>query len=180
MRLEGALAERGNEPVREYCPIERTLKVVSTRSAILVLREAYYGATRFEQFAARTDLTDRITSARLRELVDAGILERRAYREPGQRSRHEYVLSRAGADLMPAVLALLEWANVHDPPPYPPALRHDGCGRPVHIVAICDGGHRVGVNDLVVSAAGPFGLAAPITLEAWGERSSVPAEAHTQ
>ena len=64
MKLRGALARRDNEPVGAYCPIERTLGVLSTRSAMLVMREAFYGATRFEEFAARADLTDATTSAR--------------------------------------------------------------------------------------------------------------------
>ena len=72
MKLEGALALRDNQPVGGYCPIERTMAVVSTRSAMLVLREAFYGASRFEEFAARADLTDGTTSARLRDLVEAG------------------------------------------------------------------------------------------------------------
>jgi DNA-binding HxlR family transcriptional regulator len=167
MKLDGALARRGNEPVGEYCPIERALKVMSTRSAILVLREAFYGATRFDEFTARTSLTDRTTSARLRDLVRAGILDRRAYREPGQRQRHEYVLTEAGTELMPAVFALLQWGNRHDPPPYPPSMRHDGCGQTVSIVAECAAGHRLDPDDVVVRAEGPFGLESPVTLEAW-------------
>jgi DNA-binding HxlR family transcriptional regulator len=126
-----------------------------------------YGATRFDEFTARPGLTDRSTAARLRDLERAGVLDRRAYREPGQRQRHEYVLTEAGGDLMPAVMALLQWANRHDPPPYPPEVRHDGCGEPVRIVPQCDAGHRVDADDLVVSASGPFGLRSPVTLESW-------------
>lgn len=161
MKLDGALALRDNEPLDGYCPMERALDVVGTRSAVLLLREAFYGATRFEQFSARTGLTHRTTAARLGELVDAGVLDRRPYREAGQRARHEYVLTEAGSDLMPVVFALLQWANRHDPPPYPPQLRHDGCGEPVRIVAECAAGHRIEPDDLVVSARGPFGLVAP-------------------
>ena len=169
MKLDGALSRRGNEPVGEYCPIERALNVVSTRSAILLLREAFYGATRFDELAARTGLTDRTTSARLRDLVRAGVLDRQEYQEPGQRVRQEYVLTDAGADLMPAVFALLDWGNRHDPPPYPPEMRHDGCGEPVSIVATCDAGHRVEADEVVVSAPGPFGLGSPIALAQWDE-----------
>jgi DNA-binding HxlR family transcriptional regulator len=162
MKLEGALARRDNQPVGAYCPIERTLAVLSTRSAMLVLREAFYGASRFEEFAARADLTDATTSARLHDLVRAGVLEKRPYQEPGQRKRHEYVLTPAGEDLMPALFALLQWANRHDPPPYPPGLTHDGCGRPVTIAAHCDAGHHVSSDDITVTAAGPFGLDDPV------------------
>lgn len=167
MKLDGALSLRGNDPLGGYCPMERTLRVIGTRSTVMVLREAFYGATRFEEFTARTGLTERTMAARLRVLERAGILERRAYREPGQRQRQEYVLTSAGADLMPVVLALLQWANEHDPPPYPPEVRHEECGERVRIVAECDAGHRVAADDLVVSAAGPFGLDAPIDVGSW-------------
>ena len=167
MKLRGALARRENRPVGGYCPIERTLEVLSTRSATLVLREAFYGATRFEEFAARADLTDATTSARLRELVHAGILDKQPYQTPGQRSRHEYVLTPAGQDLMPALFALFQWANRHDPPPYPPELHHDGCGEPVTIAARCAAGHAVDADAVVVTASGPFGLDDPVTLESW-------------
>jgi DNA-binding HxlR family transcriptional regulator len=165
MKLRGALAGRENRPVGSYCPIERTLGVLSTRSAMLVLREAFYGATRFEEFAARADLTDATTSARLRELVHAGILTKQPYQEPGQRSRHEYVLTEAGRDLMPALFALLQWGNRHDPPPYPPDMHHDGCGEPVTIEARCGAGHAVDADSIVVTAAGPFGLDDPLSPE---------------
>ena len=167
MKLDGALAHRENRPVGAYCPIERTLDVLSTRTAMLVLREAFYGATRFDEFAARADLTDATTSARLRELVHAGILDKQPYQEPGQRSRHEYVLTAAGQDLMPALFALLQWANRHDPPPYPPDLHHGECGEPVIIEARCASGHLVDADDIVVTASGPFGLEDPVTLENW-------------
>ena len=69
MKLGGALARRANQPVDGYCPIERALGLLQPKSTILVLREAFYGATRFDEFAARTELTDATTSARLRALV---------------------------------------------------------------------------------------------------------------
>lgn len=162
MRLAGALRRRVDEPLDGYCPIERALRVVGNRSAILIMREAFYGATRFDEFAARAALTDATTSSRLSALVRAGLLTKRPYRRPGERRRDEYVLTPAGAELMPALFALLQWANDHDPPPYPPALQHDGCGAPVTVVARCAAGHDVGVDDLTVSAPGPFGVEDPL------------------
>jgi len=167
MKLGGALARRDNQPVGGYCPIERTLGLLSPQSAILVLREAFYGATRFDEFAARTGLTDATTAARLRDLVQAGLLETRGYQEPGQRRREEYVLTPSGSALMPALFALLQWGNEHAPPPYPPAMTHDRCGAPVTITAQCADGHPVEVDDIVVTAGGPFGLDDPISLAAW-------------
>ena len=161
MKLAGRLAERDNLPVGRYCPIERALGVVGTRSAMLLLREAMYGATRFDELTARTGLTEATTAQKLRDLVGAGLMARRPYQDPGQRRREEYVLTEAGADLMPALMALLQWGNVHDTPPYPPALEHDGCGAPVVVEAHCRRGHRVPLDELVVSTEGPFGLEDP-------------------
>jgi len=162
MKLSGALARRGNEPVGRYCPIERSLLVVGTRSAILVLREAFYGATRFEEFVARSGLTASAASSRLRDLVKVGVLEKRPYQDPGLRRRSEYVLTPAGRELMPALFALFQWANRHDPPPYPPTMHHDGCGEPVTVTASCAAAHVVTSDEITVSASGPFGLENPI------------------
>lgn len=161
MELGGALALRGDLPVGSYCPIERALDVVNTRSAILLLREAFYGASRFDEFAARTGLTEATTAKKLRDLVEAGVLDTRPYQRPGERRRDEYVLTESGEDLLPAVFALLQWGNRHDPPPYPPALHHSGCGEPVTIQACCSAGHEVATDDITVTAADPFGLADP-------------------
>lgn len=164
MKLGGALALRDNQPVGDYCPIERTLGLLTPQSTILVLREAFYGATRFDEFTARTGLTDATTSARLRDLVKAGLLEMRAYQEPGQRRRAEYVLTSSGAGLMPVLFAMLQWGNEHSTPPYPPVMTHDGCGETVTITAQCSAGHRVEADDIRVTASGPFGLDDPIPL----------------
>lgn len=161
MIMAGALTQRGERPLGRYCPIERALSVISTRSAVLLLREAFYGATRFEEFTARTGLTDATAATHLRHLVTADIFDKRPYQEPGQRRRHEYVLTRRGADLMPALFALIQWGNDHEPPPYPPALRHNECGRKVTAVVRCAAGHLVTADEITVDPPGPFGLADP-------------------
>ena len=167
MILGGALSKRGDEPLDGYCPMERAMRVVGTRSSLLLLREAFYGATRFEHFAARTELSTATTATNLGQLVDAGILARRTYQDPGRRRQDEYVLTDSGADLLPVVFGLLQWANRHDPPPYPPTLRHVQCGRAVRIVAQCTAGHQVDADEIRVSAPGPFGVDDPVTIESW-------------
>ena len=161
MTMAGALSERGDQPVGMYCPIERALAVISTRSAMLLLREAFYGATRFDEFVSRTGLTEATTAQQLKLLETAGIFERQPYQEPGQRSREGYVLTDSGIDLMPVLFALFQWANQHDPPPYPPTMHHVDCGGEVTIVAECEHRHRVGVDDISVTAPGPFGISRP-------------------
>ena len=94
---------------------------------MLIMREASYGTTRFDDFARRVGITKAAASTRLSELVDAGLLTKRPYRDPGQRSRDEYVLTDAGTDFMPVVWAMFEWGRKHlndtDAAPDAPGLR---------------------------------------------------------
>ena len=94
--LQGVLAERDKWSAVGQCAIEKTMSLVGTKSAMLLMREAYYGTTRFDDFARRVGITKAATSARLTELVEAGLLTKQPYQEPGQRSRDEYVLTEAG------------------------------------------------------------------------------------
>ena len=84
--LEGVLADRDAWSAVGHCSIEKTMELLGTKSAMLIMREAYYGTTRFDDFAKRVGITKAATSARLAELVEAGLLTKRPYREPGQRS----------------------------------------------------------------------------------------------
>src|SRR5260221_10689275 len=95
----------------ERCTVARALSVISTRSAFLILREAFYGTTRFDDFAERVGISEPVAAARLRELVDEGLLEREPYREPGQRTREHYRLTAKGTDLLPALVALMQWGD---------------------------------------------------------------------
>ena len=135
--------------VIESCPMAATLDIVSTRSAFLILREAFYGATRFEQFVQRTQISEPVAAARLRELTNAGLLDREPYRDPGQRTRSEYHLTDKGADLAPTLIALMDWgdrwgidggARIE--------LRHSYCGAPVHAELRCTDGHEVQAGEI--------------------------------
>src|SRR5437763_361553 len=97
VRLTGTLEPR-EAWTADRCSIAKSLEVVGTRSTLLILREAFYGATRFDEFAGRVGLSEAVTAARLRELVDEGLLERQPYREPGQRTRQGYRLTEKGAE----------------------------------------------------------------------------------
>ena len=70
--LQGVLVDREKWSAVGECAIEKTMAVLGTKSAMLILREAYYGTTRFDDFARRVGITKAATSARLAELVDLG------------------------------------------------------------------------------------------------------------
>jgi DNA-binding HxlR family transcriptional regulator len=151
--LQGALADRDAWSAVGECPIEKTMSVVGTKSAMLIMREAYYGTTRFDDFARRVGITKAATSARLAELVDLGLLTRRPYRQPGQRTRDEYVLTEAGTDFMPVVWAMFEWGQRHLPGRSRLRLIHLDCGAEASVEIRCAAGHPVPPEELGVQLA---------------------------
>jgi DNA-binding HxlR family transcriptional regulator len=137
----------------DRCTIAKSLDVITTRSAFLILREAFYGTTRFDDFAERVGISEPVTAARLRELVDHGLLEREDYREPGQRTRQRYRLTEKGADLFPALAALMQWGDKWlDERGGPVELRHRDCGEPVAVQLRCAAGHTVSPDELDLAA----------------------------
>jgi DNA-binding HxlR family transcriptional regulator len=108
------------------CPVARTLDVVGEWWTLLIVRDALRGARRFEDFKT-TGIADNILSARLRRLVDEGILERVRYQE--RPDRHEYVLTEKGRALGTVVQALRgwgqRWTSGED---LSPRLEHVECG----------------------------------------------------
>jgi DNA-binding HxlR family transcriptional regulator len=148
VRMTGSLDPR-DAWTADRCTIAKALDIVSTRSAFLILREAFYGTTRFDDFAQRVGISEPVTAARLRELVDHGLLEREDYREAGQRTRQRYRLTAKGADLLPALAALMQWGDRWlDERGGPVQLRHRTCGEPVTVQLRCAAGHHVSPEDL--------------------------------
>jgi DNA-binding HxlR family transcriptional regulator len=147
VRMTGVLDPRSGWSAT-HCSVAKALDVVSTRTAFLLLREAFYGTTRFDDFAERVGASEPVTSARLRELVSAGLLAKEPYKEPGQRTRQLYVLTEMGRDLFPVLVALMQWGDrwtnnggyVH--------LEHASCGGVVHAELRCEHGHEVQVDEL--------------------------------
>jgi DNA-binding HxlR family transcriptional regulator len=93
------------------CPIARSLDRVGEWWSILILRDAFQGRTRFDQFQKSLGIAPNILSRRLRGLVEAGLLERRQYSV--HPPRDEYVLTEIGRDFRPVLWALLAWGNRH-------------------------------------------------------------------
>jgi DNA-binding HxlR family transcriptional regulator len=152
LKLVGRLSPRAGWSA-EGCTIARALDIVSTRSAMLLMREAFWGTTRFGDFAARVGISEPVAAARLQELVGHGLLEKAAYQEEGQRTRYEYRLTDMGAELLPTLVALMQWGDRWLAPDGPPvAVRHCGCGEPVHAELRCAAGHRTRTQDLELTA----------------------------
>jgi DNA-binding HxlR family transcriptional regulator len=151
VQLAGRLAERGDVALGDRCPLDRTLQLIGNRTALLLLREVFYGASRFDSLVKRVGVTEAVAAQRLRQLVEVGVLAKEPYREPGRRTRHAYVLTQAGHDLLPAVLALLQWGAAHSRGGGP-AVTHSGCGEEVRVEVRCTAGHAVDEEDVLVGS----------------------------
>lgn len=91
----------------------RALDVLNTKTAFLVVRECFYGTTRFDDFVRRTGTTAPTVSRALQHLERAGVITRVAYQVPGERAREAYELTPAGRELLPVFLALMQWGDSH-------------------------------------------------------------------
>jgi DNA-binding HxlR family transcriptional regulator len=135
----------------ERCSIARAMDVVGTRSAILLLREAFYGTTRFDDFVRRVGITEAVAAARLRDLVNAGVFGKQPYRSPGQRTRSEYVLTEKGKALLPALMALMQCGDSYlQDDGGPLQVVDDKTGSSVRVQLRTDEGVQVGLDDLLV------------------------------
>jgi DNA-binding HxlR family transcriptional regulator len=91
------------------CPLSRATAIVGEWWTVLLLHDAFDGYTRFDAFQANLGISSSMLTARLKTLVDAGLLERRAYQT--NPTRYEYVLTDLGRSLRPVLVVLAAWGN---------------------------------------------------------------------
>ena len=106
------------------CPIARGLERVGDWWNILILRDAFYGLRRFDEFQQSLGIATSTLARRLDDMVASGLLEKRLYNE--RPPRHEYVLTQAGRDFRPVLLAMVGWGNRHFAPEGPSVVIADG------------------------------------------------------
>jgi DNA-binding HxlR family transcriptional regulator len=99
------------------CPVVKTLERVGERWSILLLRELFRGAHRFDELQTALGIAPNILSSRLTRLVDAGFVDKQLYQE--HPPRYSYVLTERGQDFMPVLFAILEFGNKHFSPDGP-------------------------------------------------------------
>ncbi|HEY5726069.1 MAG TPA: helix-turn-helix domain-containing protein [Methylomirabilota bacterium] len=111
----------------QVCSIARALELVGDRWTMLVIREAFMGTRRFDDFQRNLGCARNVLTDRLGRLVEVGILRRTPYQERPR--RHEYRLTRQGVELWPAMMSLKTWGDRYLAPDGPPVLiQHRGCG----------------------------------------------------
>lgn len=113
------------------CSVARTLEVVGEWWSLLVLRDAFKGVRRFDDFQRSLGIARNILADRLLTLVEQGVLERRLYQE--RPDRYEYRLTEKGRDLYPVIVSLMRWGDqwAADEIGPPIVLTHKDCGHDV-------------------------------------------------
>jgi len=122
---------------RDTCSVASTLEFIGERWTMHVLREAFIGVRRFEDFRRNIGVAKNILSDRLNKLVAGGILERRLYSE--RPPRYEYRLTEKGLDLYGILIELMRWGNKWAPSPNGPGvmLQHKTCGKVIEPALVC-------------------------------------------
>lgn len=142
------------------CSVARTLSIVGDRWTLLLLRTAFLGTRRFDDFQSMLGMTRHVLAERLKRLVACDILQKVAYHD--RQERFEYRLTEKGRELYPVIMSLTSWGDKWmDEGRGPPLLyQHKACGKQMTPVMVCpDCGEPVTARD-IVPIAGP-GLHAP-------------------
>lgn len=141
----------------DNCTIGRAMAVLGERWTFVVVREVANGIRRFDDMRRHTGMPRQVLTDRLALLIEHDILRRAAYREEGQRERHEYRLTDKGFELFPVMLAVAEWGDRYyaDDTGPPVEFAHRECGAPVAVTVGCAEGHEVTAPRDIVSRPGP-------------------------
>ena len=118
------------------CSVARTLDAIGDRWSLLILRDAFYGVRRFEDFREDLGVARNILTDRLQKLVAHGVLDRVQYED--KPPRFEYRLTEKGRDLLPVVLTMMRWGNRWTQEDKAPVtLTHTACGHEAEPLVTC-------------------------------------------
>jgi DNA-binding HxlR family transcriptional regulator len=157
LRQPGRAVNARTAPVAmASCGLARAVDLIGDRWTLLILREAFYGITRFEDFLRDLGCPRSILSGRLKALEAHGLMVREAYREPGLRTRHAYKLTPVARPLMLPLLSLMHWMDTQVRADRAPVRVTSADGRTLHVALIDEAGKEVAIDQvrLTVIAAG--------------------------
>ncbi len=133
---------RVSEIANERCSIAKPVSLLGDRWTLMVLRQAFLGHCRFEDFHASLGCSRSVLADRLRLLTEEGIFEKVSYKDT-VRTRAEYRLTEKGLDLYPVLMALRTWGDQYMAPEGPPVgYRHRGCGGAAVVTHHCERCHE--------------------------------------
>jgi DNA-binding HxlR family transcriptional regulator len=138
---------------KQSCAVAATLEVVGDPWTLLILRDAFQGIRRFEQWQDRLGVARNVLAARLKALVENGVLTTRLYSE--RPPRKEYLLTPKGRDLRPVLLTMADWGDKHvyGEGGGPHVRIHDACGHAFKPKLVCEAcGEGLTPGDLTFEA----------------------------
>lgn len=138
-----------------HCSVAQALEVIGEWWTLLILRDAFLGITRFDDFATRLGISRNVLTARLDTLVGHDVLTRVPYDEA--RGRYDYRLTDKGRALFPVLTALREWGDewILGEGNEPLVVEHAACGRVARSVLTCDHCHEELTTRNVRARRGP-------------------------
>jgi DNA-binding HxlR family transcriptional regulator len=145
-----------------HCSLARTLDVIGDWWSPLILRDIHLGLTRFDELATDLGISRGLLAARLDTMIAGGVIEKVEYQE--HPPRHEYVLTNAGRDLVPVLLALTAWGDRWRSPDGPPIVARHRCGSTAGLAIVCAECGEPALADDMAYAAGPGGRQAKGTM----------------
>jgi DNA-binding HxlR family transcriptional regulator len=130
------------------CSVAQCLEVIGEWWSMLIVRDAFLGVTRFDEFQDRLGISRNILQQRLTRLVDAGVLVRVPYSD--HPPRNDYRLTDKGRDLWPVLIAMRQWGDRHAAPSGPPLqIVHRACGAVAEGAFVCAScGEPIGPRDV--------------------------------
>ncbi|HAT2608525.1 TPA: helix-turn-helix transcriptional regulator [Kluyvera intermedia] len=137
----------------ELCGLAAAAELLGDQWVLLILREAFYGITRFETMREHTKMTKQTLANRLKKMTELGLLCKIPYQEEGARERYEYVLTPKSRSLAPLLISLMEWGHknlLHDEPHI--SLINKSTGDVVHSAFVSAKGEVVDANNLQIVA----------------------------
>jgi DNA-binding HxlR family transcriptional regulator len=149
---------------RMHCSLARGLDLIGDWWSPLIIRDLFLGVWRFDELIENLGISRNLLTRRLNALVRSGIVERKAYlRRP---TRYEYRLTKAGRDLVPAILALTAWGDRWARPKEgsPMLFVHETCGHRFQPQVTCSACGEIVAGDTVETVAGPGGAMKPGTM----------------
>jgi DNA-binding HxlR family transcriptional regulator len=118
------------------CSVAQCLEIVGEWWTMLLIRDAFHGVRRFDDFQGRLGIARNVLAQRLQKLVAAGILDKHAYQD--HPPRYEYLLTAKGRDLWPVLTSLRQWGDKHAAPEGAPVeIVHQPCGHASEFVLTC-------------------------------------------
>jgi DNA-binding HxlR family transcriptional regulator len=113
MEFETRLQDRQQWSIGDGCSMSKVLDLLSSKTTFQVVRELFFGTTRFDDFVECIGSSAPAVSRALKQLESARIVARARYQQPGRRARDEYRLTEAGEDLLPVFMSLVQWGDTH-------------------------------------------------------------------